>query len=262
MILFKRVGESFRHIEDREWVLLALETLGVLAGILIAFELQEWASKRSEEAKHRELLERLFEESEQDVAVVRSMRDKMRQLGDRETQFATILNAGQCPAPDLWSAAGTVNVLPSIAPPRSVYEEMMGSGGLTSISDKGVRDAIKSFSATLAFAIGQNDYFRSVQVQPVPLDDKRLRLGFRANSNDLETAQYDRESLCADSAFRNRLFEATATHLKAVGFHERLTDSAIAMCGSIGASLQRSCEPSFGGPLSGDDLKTLKTSVE
>lgn len=28
MILFKRVGESFRHIEDREWLLLFLETLG------------------------------------------------------------------------------------------------------------------------------------------------------------------------------------------------------------------------------------------
>ena len=42
MILFRRVGEAFRHIEDREWLLLALETLGVLAGILIAFELQLW----------------------------------------------------------------------------------------------------------------------------------------------------------------------------------------------------------------------------
>ena len=49
MILFKRVGDSFRHIEDREWLLLVLETLGVLVGILLAFELQEWA--RSEERR-------------------------------------------------------------------------------------------------------------------------------------------------------------------------------------------------------------------
>ena len=261
MILFKRVGESFKHIEGREWVLLALETLGVLAGILIAFELQEWASQRSQSARHRELLERLFEESEQDVAVIRSMRDVMRGLGDQETRFATRLNAGQCPASNLWSAAGTVNILPSIAPPRSVYEEMMGSGGLTSISDKRVRDAIKSFSASLAFANGQNEYFRSVQIQPVPLDDKRLRLGFRADSEDLETADYDRDSLCADSAFRNRLFEATATHLKMVGYHETLTDRAIAMCGLIGTALKRSCDPSFGGPLTGNDLKTLRSAI-
>jgi hypothetical protein len=37
MILFKRVGDSFRHIEDREWLLLCVETLGVLVGILVAF---------------------------------------------------------------------------------------------------------------------------------------------------------------------------------------------------------------------------------
>ena len=37
MILFKRVGESFGRIEGREWALLFLETLGVVAGILVAF---------------------------------------------------------------------------------------------------------------------------------------------------------------------------------------------------------------------------------
>jgi hypothetical protein len=70
MILFKRVGDSFRHIEDREWVLLFLETLGVLVGILLAFELQEWGQRRSEAAKHHQLMERLFEESEMDVTAV------------------------------------------------------------------------------------------------------------------------------------------------------------------------------------------------
>ena len=68
MILFKRVGESFRKIEGREWALLSLETLGVIAGILIAFELNEWAANRAAAARHHEMMERLFEESEQDVA--------------------------------------------------------------------------------------------------------------------------------------------------------------------------------------------------
>jgi hypothetical protein len=262
MILFKRVGDSFGKIEGREWALLSLETLGVLAGILIAFELQEWASQRSQFARHRELLERLFEESEQDVAVTRSIRDIMRKLAATETQFASVLNDGKCPPSDLWSAAGTVNILPSIAPPRSVYEEMMGSGGLTSIPDRRVRDAIKSFSANLAFANGQNDYFRRVQVQPVPLDDRRLRLGFNAAGKNMEPAQYERESLCSDPAFRNRLFEATATHLKAVNFHESVTNSAIRMCALLGASLGRSCEPASGGPLTGADIKTARSAAE
>jgi hypothetical protein len=39
MILLKRLGSSFGSIGGREWALLFLETLCVLAGILIAFEL-------------------------------------------------------------------------------------------------------------------------------------------------------------------------------------------------------------------------------
>src|SRR5690242_11093228 len=97
MILFKRVGESFRHIEDREWVLLFLETLGVLVGILLAFELQEWGSRRSEAAKHREIMERLFEESQLDVIYLRGIRDFMRTAVKAESDFAERLSNGECP---------------------------------------------------------------------------------------------------------------------------------------------------------------------
>ena len=77
MILFSRVRGAFDKIEGREWALLTLETLGVIAGILIAFELNEWASRRAEAARHRQIMERLFEESQQDVASSREMRDIM-----------------------------------------------------------------------------------------------------------------------------------------------------------------------------------------
>src|SRR5690242_6723165 len=97
MILFKQVGESFRHIEDREWVLLFLETLGVLVGILLAFELQEWGQGRADAAKHRQLIERLFEESETDVTSLRKIRTIEVQMIANERQFATNLSAGKCP---------------------------------------------------------------------------------------------------------------------------------------------------------------------
>ena len=96
MILFKRVGDSFRHIEDREWLLLVLETLGVLVGILLAFELQEWASNRAAAAKHDEMMDRLFEESEQDVGSLREIRDVLLAQSKAEVDFATQISAGKC----------------------------------------------------------------------------------------------------------------------------------------------------------------------
>src|SRR4029078_5990253 len=112
MILFKRVGESIRHIEDRERLLLFLETLGVLVGILLAFELQEWARSRSDAARHRQLMERLFEESEMDVAVLRDVRDVLNGLLPGEKRFAVALAKGHCPPAHEWRAVETIGMLP------------------------------------------------------------------------------------------------------------------------------------------------------
>lgn len=147
MILFKRVGDSFRKIEGREWALLFMETLGVLAGILIAFELQEWASRRNEAARHSQLMERLFEESERDVADLRYARDRMRRSLKTETDFAAALSNGKCPPQPLWTAVSTVNFYPAFEAPRDVYQELMGAGGLSSITDPVTRKEIANFNS-------------------------------------------------------------------------------------------------------------------
>ena len=64
MILFSRVRDAFGEITKRDWALLSLETLGIIGGILIAFQLNEWASRRNEAARHQRMMERLFEESD------------------------------------------------------------------------------------------------------------------------------------------------------------------------------------------------------
>src|SRR5690348_1649879 len=121
MILFKRVGESFRHIEDREWVLLFLETLGVLVGILLAFELQEWGQRRAEAARQQELLQRLFEETEATVSVLRADRDQMNELVDREARFATLLvHENKCPPESMWQAVDTIPMYPPLIVPSTV----------------------------------------------------------------------------------------------------------------------------------------------
>src|SRR5690349_20267557 len=263
MILFKRVGESFRHIEDREWVLLFLETLGVLVGILLAFELQEWAQRRSNAAKHRELIERLFEESERDVATLREERDRTREFVKTQTEFATMLSNGQCPPEPLWTAVSTVAFYPAFQAPRTVYRELMGAGGLSSISDPVTRKEIANFNSTLEWSESQNDYFRSFTVlrEVVPLQDPRIHLRFDAKAEEPEVARYDRESLCADHGFRNRMIEAVRSQVVALSWHEGVAGQAIYMCAALGENVGRDCIPTYGGPLTGDDLSDLRKSI-
>jgi hypothetical protein len=263
MILFKRVGESFRHIEDREWVLLFLETLGVLVGILLAFELQEWAQRRSEAAKHRQLMDRLFEESQRDVATLRDDRDRMRAFGKAEEEFATALSNGRCPPEPSWRAVYTVNFYPAFEAPRTVYHELMGAGGLSSIEDPVTRKQIANFNSSLEWSESQNEYFRALNARRdiIPLEDKRIRLRLDPAADEPEVARYDRASLCADQGFRNRIIDATRDHLVAVSWHDGVTAFAIYMCATLGENVGRRCRPSFGGDLTGEDLRDLQKAI-
>jgi hypothetical protein len=264
MILFRQVSESFRQIEGREWALLFLETLGVLVGILLAFELQEWASRRSEAGKHEELMDRLFEESQRDVAELRDDRDRMRAQVKAETEFATLLSRGKCPPAGLWNATSTVGFYPAFQAPRTVYRELMGAGGLSSIGDPVTRKEIANFNASLEWSESQNDYFRSLNVvsQVVPPQDPRLHLRLDPAADEPEVASFNREALCADQAFRNRMIDAARNHMVAQTWHDGVTSQAIFMCAALGENVGRRCTPSFGGDLKGEDLSDLNRAIE
>jgi len=247
MILFKRVGTAFRGIDAREWALLTLETLGVIAGILIAFELNEWAGRRNEAARHAQLMERLFEESEVDVSALRHTRDIVKELVAAEKKFAVELSDGRCPDSSNWDEVGTVTLLPALGAPTSVYQELTGAG-LASVELQTVRFALAQFHQSLDWTQRQVNYFRDSRIKPIELSDPRVRVRFDPSADEPELWTFDRAALCKDAAFRNRYAAATRHHFVYGGYVDDLTEDAIIMCASLGASIGRSCEPKTGGP--------------
>jgi len=253
MILFKRVGESLRHIEDREWALLTLETLGVVLGILIAFELQQWGQQRADAAKHHQLMERLFEESEMDVAVLRQMRDVLNGILDKEKAFALKLDSGQCPPQAEWRAVETISMLPALTAPSSVYQELLGAGGLSSVQRRDVRLAIAQFYGELEWSQQQVAYFRQVKEDPLPNRDPRVTITYDPRAQDPEVTVFDREALCGDHAFKNSYAANLRQHIVFRSFHQGSLESAIGMCVRLGDGQGKQCAPTFGGPLKGPD---------
>ena len=264
MILFRRVGEAFRHIEDREWILLALETLGVLAGILIAFELQEWAQRRNDDARHRQLMERLLEETENDVASIRFMRNVLKPMVEREEQFATRIGKGECPSDADFASIDSLGVMPALTPPDSVYQELTGAGGLSSIERDDVRKSLARFHEDLAWGQNQIAYFRSfvISTDPVPISDPRAQVRFDASSEDPLRVTYDGRALCRDPAFRNRLASATRQHRVYFRYVQDPLEDAIGVCVRLADSLGRSCKPAYGGPLTGYDAKVAAETAK
>jgi hypothetical protein len=257
MILFRRVGDALRHIEDREWLLLALETVGVLAGILIAFELQEWGQRRNEVAKRHELMERLFEESETDVASIRFMRNILKPMVEREQIFATRVGRGECPSDEDFQAVTTLGMMPALTPPTSVYQELLGAGGLSSIEREDVRRQLARFHEDLEWSQRQIDYFRTFAVTTDPVSDRNpgVRLRFDSSADDPLKSTFDGRALCRDRTFKNKLATATRQHTVFLHYVQDPLEDAIALCLRLGDSLGHGCTPPYDGPLTGDDAK-------
>jgi hypothetical protein len=261
MILFKRVRESFRRIEGREWALLGLETVGIVGGILIAFELNEWASRRAAAQKQHELLDRLFDESEATVSFLRRDRDHMDHIVKAETAFATALVHQQtCPPEPMWQAVDTLPIYPSVAPPSSVYQEIVGSGGLSTIADSNVRHSVGYFHSQLESFQGQNAYFRGRLDYPISIATPSVTYDFDVSKEEPQVSHYDRSALCADHTFRNGIADNVRSHMLIAAYHDELARAAVAMCASIGAAIGKSCSPDD-GPLTGPDAKAAEDAL-
>lgn len=255
MILFSRLRSALGDVQRREWVLLGLETICILGGILIAFELNEWGTRRKEQARRLEVVERLFDEARQNVSELRIQRAHVDRMTERERTFATMLAQGKCPPADLWSAAYTVNMYPAIGVQTSVYQEMMGSGGLTTIADEGARKAVSDFYSNLDWVNSQIDYFRSHADHTFEIDDPRVTANFDWTQDEPLKLTFENEVLCADRKFRNRVADEVRDHQMVYFTTRELTEDAIRMCNRLGSMLKKACIPVEGGPLTGADAK-------
>lgn len=258
MIFFHHLRSALREIGRREWLLLGLEFITVLAGIIIAFQLNEWAASRKEKVHERQVIERLFDDARLNVSLFRLTRDRSKEQMDREERFATQLTRGQCPPQKDWWSAITVNFYPSIEVQTSVYEELMGSGGLSSIEDEKARNAVSDFHAMLRWADTQNEAHRRNKVTPLQLRDPRVTVAYDAKADEPLNIAYDRKALCADKIFRNGLADAVRDHKAVYTYRRDLTVYAIQMCSALGRMLDKPCIPTRGGPLTGPDAEAAK----
>jgi hypothetical protein len=160
-----------------------------------------------------------------------------------------MLGRGRCPTDEDFQAITTLPVMPALTPPTSVYQELMGAGGLSSIERKDVRAHVAAFHSDLEWVQKQIDYFRSIRDAPVPVSDPRVRTDFDPTKDEPEVSTFDGKALCADRGFKNRVATATRAHTVFLSYFEGPLDDAISMCVRMADSLGYRRVPSFGGQL-------------
>jgi hypothetical protein len=218
----------------------------IVLGVLIALtagQVVEWVHWRQQQ---RETLERLFQESRANVALLRRGHEVLDRETGQEEQFAAALTQGVCPPAEQWRAARDIIKYPQVAAETSVYDEVIGAGGLASIASTKAREAISDFHSKLAWLQSTTEFFRSKAERPFDLGDPRVTITYAPKADDPEFMTFDREALCRDKGFRNRVAVGVRNRVTWSDFHGPVVQSAIDLCRELGRELGQRCTPSEG----------------
>lgn len=246
--LLRRLRSTAGEIRAAEWMLLTIETVAVVGGILIAFELEQWATDRREAKAVDRTMRELLEEARYNVTYYNEMALVYEGFLTRAKPHLDELATGSCPSAEGFRRIDALQTFPPIEPRQGVYDELVAGEGLSSLPSKDARWAISLYQQQLAVmrsdraaATGQR------MADIIPLDDPRQSIVFAPNPDDPYDAidvEYDIAALCADKGLRNRAaFVARAQSITQY-WRNDLLGRSIYMCQALADAVGEDC---FGG---------------
>lgn len=261
--LFLQLRKVAGSISAKEWTLLGLETLGVLLGILIAFQLDGWAGSVREAREQKSLTERLLSEAEKNVAALRSEREFFRQRDDMHyAAMDRIFNHGQCTEQE-WEDLGTIGFYPAIPVSSTVYDEMLGAGGLRLLPKASLREAVGNFYSSIESYRNQQDFFRNATLQSLSELGKADGL---VTGLDMERRKFSIDystlaNACEDRAFISKVAGAVRNSAVMQDWRRGLVAESVKMCAALAEELDTECNPADGEPLQGKDLEVAREAM-
>lgn len=245
-MIVKRFTDALRR---QDWAIVTIEFVLVVVGVVMAFQINEWASDRASAGERQLSGERLLEEAELDVAYNRQAVDYQQHVlqGLRFAVGRIVGNKWQ-KADEKLITTGLANArsMVALAPPSSVYEDVVSSGELNKIGNVGIRAAIGRYRATLSFEermrqqlqvpLATYERIPAFQYETDPKGKERIRLtvDFPALLRDRQAQQ-----VIAITADNHRILLMLRT--RALRDSER-------MCLALGAAVGRSCNRNLPPP--------------
>ena len=217
----------------------------IVLGVLIALGAGQVVKSLQFRHEQHDTLERLFRESQVNIALLRRAHDVLAKETRQEEAFAAALSSGTCPPADQWAAATDTEKYPQVVVETSVYDEVIGSDGLGTIASTKAREAIGDFHSKLAWLESTTEFFRSKAERPFDVADSRVTVAYDPKAEDPEVMTFNREALCRDKGFRNRVAVGVRNRVKWAEFHEPLVQSAIDLCGVLARELGEACTGSM-----------------
>jgi Family of unknown function (DUF6090) len=236
-----------RAIRQQNWFAVVLEFVIVIAGVVIGFQVTEWAKASSEAERRTVVLDRLHDEIEESVSRLQGMVSIYDDLNTNRTEAIERLIVNDFSGMDndaMTLAVIGTSLFPSFEPPSGVYDEIVSSGMLSTLGDTDLRDAIGRYQAQVRFLRGQITYFRDDSIN-----------GQSARDFDFYTIEYDPDSYrqrrhvidwpsaAADPEFLEVLLSENNSMRAMSSWWEDTLESANSLCAETARLTGRSCTP-------------------
>lgn len=252
--LLRRLRATAGEIRASEWLLLAIETIAVVGGILIAFELEQWAEDRREAKQIERLMERLLVETRSALVHYDYHAQETGTRLNRAKANLLDLSEGRCPAD--FTNIEEIDLLPADAPPNAALTELVDVVGLSALPSDNLKSRLAGFH--YASNVFYTEALPALQQARVPLfADDDPNAPRTADAVALQTdhsfvsqlwsdpsvleRRYNREALCADAAFKNRYALATQSLLQVAALRNDLLLLTMRTCQALASELGQSC---------------------
>jgi hypothetical protein len=199
-------------VRRRDWFGIAIEVLVVTLGVLLAFQIDQWAQDRRQAREERQFLDRMWRET---ADAIDETEWAMTMHGRFRSEFIQGFDAfGN--AAELKKLAATPNigcrgaVMPSLGFNDTSFQELSSSGRLNILQDPELRAELRDVVAAQADAEGnrQNNYGFGIENQRVL--NPYYVFGLDANGN--RTCRMDWPRLAQDPAARNAVVRSARLH--------------------------------------------------
>ncbi|MCM8558341.1 hypothetical protein [Sphingomicrobium sediminis] len=244
--LLRRLRRNAGEIRGPEWLLLGIETIAVIAGILVAFQLQEWATDRREKAQLDRISDGLLEEARTAVALIWQDVEQRQPGIDQGIRVAQMLNAGQCPTQADLEGLRILEVYAGIDPPSGVYDELVAGAGLSALPSSTARLGIDFYRNARATYQFQLINFRDNRWPLLVPDDPDVSIAFDPESSSDMRVEFDLESLCNDQEFSDRFnYVLRNQHFFQRRYRMDLFENAAFMCVALADMQGEQCYDSW-----------------
>ena len=236
-----------KAVREQNWFAVLLEFIIVIAGVVIGFQVSQWADDRAAAERREIALARLHREIEATVGLL----DRMTELYDSQnaarTEAIERLLARDFEGMDeerMTEAVTSISLFPAYAPQQGVYTEIVSSGMLSSLGDEAFRDALGAYQSQALFLQGQIEYLRNGAIGEGRISSfGAIRMEYAPGTPRERRHVIDWQQAAEDDAFIERLLYGNNSMRAMGGWWGQTLEAARALCAETGRLTGTPCNP-------------------